>query len=1727
VRISKSFSKLALSLACSFFLPQLVHGQGNEAPNGVAGGYNGIITSGGSHDPFTGNAKRAITDIAVPGSVGTYPLTWTRFSNTRSMRKFFGGGGSWSHNYTYDLAIFAPPNIPPHWEPEPWNGPWANVVLPDGQSINFWEEITTNGAYANGLSADGVLLFLKKIGTGIYFLQLPDGGMVHFYKTAVIELGQTVYYNLAKEIVDPYGQVTTLTYDTSAKLTKVTEPGGRYLQISYVSLSTVNSLGDTSYSDFIASVQANDGRGNILETVTYTYTEQRIYDNQSYPTLRALTQATYSDGTFATYTYANSNASSPARVLTRCDDPRFAGPMKRIEYEYMTGAANVVAWGQIKSEKNLTTHQFVSRITYPVYDTQHPENPVNFFRTETRGDGATRTFQFPMPPGVGSLAIFNPPSGDITYTDFKNQPTTVIDGFDGTHVTDARGKVTIYKRTNINVLEEIDYPGPGNPKVSFTHSNSNTAYPDIYLASRTDERGHTTNHTRDANNRITRTDYPPDEDSVRPYETFEYTPVLSLSSFGQLKKHRLTNGAYEHFQYDTRGLLLKKWSPTWHATALEEDDKTIYTYYASGPWIDRVESETDPRGNVVFYEYDHAFSGEQMTTTPCAGRGLVTKIRFPNDTHSGAYPNGTSRSFGFDKWGDKVWEENEKAERTNYTYDDYRRVLTVEDPLHHFTTYTYKPTSGTNPDASVLTANVPDTITSATNVVTKNVYDENLRKTSTIQGSGTTPPTTTFEYDEVGNLTKVKDPLNHETKTTYDDRNRKHTVEDALHHFTTLNYDDASNVTSIARPDATTETKTYDNLNRVLTDTVPTNGIAANDLTTRWKYNPSGTIASVTDPKNQITTFEYDAAGSKTKMTYPNATNRQEWTYDGNKNLVARRTVNGAVQNFGYDARNRKENMLWTSDGSAPNFTADWANFRYDGAGRLTDASNATSSIVRDYDAAGRLNFDKQILPPPSPVMPVTVVSRKTHSAAGNFDISLPLSGTVAVEPRTGANGHKIVLTFAHAILHGGVSVTPNTIQVSHTLSADGTQVTLDLSGVADAQTIVVTLADVTDGTVVNNVSVGMAVLLGDVSCNRMVTGSDKNLCKAQVGVEVSASNFLCDVNLTGSITGGDVNAISAQTGAELPAANPLAQTPPDNRQVYVRYEYDNDGKQKRLSVDGAEYDRTFLYDAIGRFEKIKNTVGGGDLFQYVYDAASNETERQNLLNGVHQIYTRDWLNRMQQRDVKKGTSTLSTEAYGFDVMSRLTSVNREDNKRDAFAYDYSSQLTSANYGLTYNGTTWVNPVRPVSYVWDKAGNRDHVVDNGQTSNYTTTILNQYIMAGANAVTNGSEHEIANYQGNNYGYVNDERLASINSPSTSDTYQLTYDALGRCVKRTLNGVITYYVYDGEKPIVEYNNVYQRLAVNIYGKAIDEILARTDYSVNPIVSYYYQDDHEGSVTHLTDGSGNVIESYRYDAFGAPAIFNLSGIPVPVSGFNNRFMFTGREYAQTFGIYEYRNRAYHPSLGRFMSEDPIGFQIAGDKPSEALRVMFPTLPESFQDSEFNLYRYCHNDPVNKIDPMGLIDEGHMEPDALEGAVQGSKKLLQYVGHEIAEEYREQGPLRFAVNVGMMLSRGPKVEGGPHLPGFKPPLGIRVRPEGIPQNWRIRPTEGQGGTEYYNPRNPNESVRVMPGNRNSPHANSQQPYVRQRDSSGSYLDANGKRGDPNSAETHIPLQDYKFRR
>ena len=242
-------------------------------------------------------------------------------------------------------------------------------------------------------------------------------------------------------------------------------------------------------------------------------------------------------------------------------------------------------------------------------------------------------------------------------------------------------------------------------------------------------------------------------------------------------------------------------------------------------------------------------------------------------------------------------------------------------------------------------------------------------------------------------------------------------------------------------------------------------------------------------------------------------------------------------------------------DNGGPTFTyAPLANSpaidRGKDMGPVGPSYNATGEDQRG--SVRPVTYDASIVPPsngdrsdigavelPPGVLPVSAVSRKTHGGAGDFDINLPLTGVVGVECRSGGanNDYKVIVSFASAVTFSSAAVTDGegTGSVA-TISGSGTNtVTVDLTGVTNAQRITLALFDVNDGMNSGDVGIRMGMLIGDTSANGAVTATDVTQTKLQSGEEVTASNFREDVIVSGSISGTDVSAVKLRTGTALP----------------------------------------------------------------------------------------------------------------------------------------------------------------------------------------------------------------------------------------------------------------------------------------------------------------------------------------------------------------------------------------------------------------------------------------------------------------------------------------------------------------------------------------------------------------------------------------------------------------
>lgn len=153
-----------------------------------------------------------------------------------------------------------------------------------------------------------------------------------------------------------------------------------------------------------------------------------------------------------------------------------------------------------------------------------------------------------------------------------------------------------------------------------------------------------------------------------------------------------------------------------------------------------------------------------------------------------------------------------------------------------------------------------------------------------------------------------------------------------------------------------------------------------------------------------------------------------------------------------------------------------------------------------------------------------------------------------------------------------------------------------------------------------------------------------------------------------------------------------------------------------------------------------------------------------------------------------------------------------------------------------------------------------------------------------------------------------------------------------------------------------------LANILPGLGIDDFLTRADVVAG--VTSHFLTDALGSPVAVTDNAGVVQTEYTYESFGRTIFSGSSN--------SSSYQYTGRENDGT-GLFYYRNRYFHPSLQRFISEDPLNpasIQVAANDQTRSF-VRHAFLSE-YPDST-NFYTYVGNKPLTYTDPSGLIGLG----------------------------------------------------------------------------------------------------------------------------------------------------------
>jgi RHS repeat-associated protein len=303
--------------------------------------------------------------------------------------------------------------------------------------------------------------------------------------------------------------------------------------------------------------------------------------------------------------------------------------------------------------------------------------------------------------------------------------------------------------------------------------------------------------------------------------------------------------------------------------------------------------------------------------------------------------------------------------------------------------------------------------------------------------------------------------------------------------------------------------------------------------------------------------------------------------------------------------------------------------------------------------------------------------------------------------------------------------------------------------------------------------------------------------------------------------------------------------------------------------------------------------------FAYAYDISGMITQKVDMATGscVTNIYKYDGLNRLlSDTFIQSGSNTLRQFTYDLAGNRLAFIINGLTN---TYTYGIGNRLSNVSDGT--------------GYTHDNAGNVSRIVRNGTTLDL-----------------------VWNLQGQLLAVTNDGVLA--------ESY--TYDPLGRRLSTTTGGATVFHAYNGDECVADIDASGKLLRSYTWGQGIDNLLAMTVYSPSATNTYYAVKDHLGSIQALVNATGAVVESYRYDAYGNTTILSSDLSPLTSSQLGNRYMFQGREYSATTGLYNFRARWYDSQTGRWLSNDPIG--ISGG---------------------LNLYEFCGNNPIMYTDPSGL--------------------------------------------------------------------------------------------------------------------------------------------------------------
>ncbi|MBB6522824.1 RHS repeat-associated core domain-containing protein [Pseudoteredinibacter isoporae] len=1347
--------------------------------------------------------------------------------------------------------------------------------------------------------------------------------------------------DLVSKVADPFGREANFTYDAQRNLVSIQDMGGYTSHIAYDSDVYITEIDKPNEGKWLFSIEPADGVN--IGSIAYSAPGSPMWENYRVTITSPLghkTEHYYNglDGRSWTvkpneYVDYQSQQHSNYTHASKTEYRFLRGPGGKSRFTSKTYPDGSSRSYKYDSHGNQTERSGqASAKTTVVYNANHQVTS----RTEAVGTPVARTTTYeylsnqlllPTKTIYPSLSNGRHKEQLISYNS-QNLPLTVTDReMDGSAVVSQR--VTSYQYNSQGLVTQIDGPRTDvNDVTSITYHSCSlgTSYCGK-VATVTNALGQVTEYKQyvldgkvslqeNPNGLTIETTY---DGLGRPLTVKEYD--------------KLSPANFRETVYTYEGPKRKK--------SVSHADGSTFTYAYSGEGL--LLSITDKSGYKIQYERDK--NGNVISEKIVTAGGAVSKKSFSSfDKLDRLLSSGdaynANQNFQYDNYGNLTQVTDEQSKVTQRYYDQLNRLTKQTNTENKHTLYTY--------DAFDNVIKVTDPLGRATHYE-YNVFGEKVSQNSPDTG------VSTYQYDVAGNLVSKTDARGIVVNYQWDALNRLLSTQyPDVQENITYSYDDAAQggkgqLTGIN--DHSGGTQRHYNAFGELSQEVFTIGSVS--FTVSYQYD-AGQVTAMTYPDGSVVSNLFDTQGrviDKDLQTSSGTTSlvsnvayhpfgeESSWWYGNNLQLSRQFDLNHRLIEHSVTGIN-DVSLAYTNRGNISSVTdlldaANDHNYSYDSEQRLSLAENQGVNTGYYYDALGNRLF-------------------KSEDGAIEERYQYVNGRLTSVNPEHS----EILKGYEQAVNYRGRNGLKRDFYCWPTASFQeiwGTDIYTDTSPICSAAAHMGLI----------NYSQGGSVALEVLPGQNSYIGTTRNGHTSREYGSWHGSFRLSPV--TGQMPPAKVSVIEAGSSTRA-----ISHRGHNGKVLYYACK---PGTFTGNSWGTNTYSDTSAVCKAGGHAGVVSSTEGGVVKVVIQPGISSYPG--GMQNG---LYSNSW------GSPTPGSYTVHSTGIGYaNWSSTADSLGLQNGQEHSFYCPASGSLNNVKGSSIYTADSSIcSAAVHAGVISTSSGGVVKIAMKAGRGQYYGTSSN-----GVNSATHGqhpasfvmkdhmSYDAIGNmvYKGSGpvLEYNQAGRLSESNNSGTSASYHYNYR--GQRVKKTVNGVTRYFIYDKNGNVIAEANAsgnVVRQYVYLNGRRLAQLENGS--------TYFIHTDHQDNSVALTDGSANVVWKGKRDPFGE--------VDVTTQTITHNLRLPGQYYDLESGLHYNYFRDYDPSLGRYIQSDPIG--LSGG---------------------INTYGYVGQNPLRFVDPDGRIACGGVCVGiAVFTVYQGCRWLLVrgtlllaggYVIHEIIDE------------------------------------------------------------------------------------------------------------------------------